>query len=206
MIKPEEFRLLLNALRQVRFKVFLTRRSRLLDFPDETGIRYMPLGSGRSVAFQQDDIVRFIERMLRETLRSKELGIEYEDVPRQLAARSWQSDPVPRLAVLISGREAPGAPGWTPAQPLPNGGRRIRRRRSYAIWPDLAASRPLIVARAQSCAEWFRRESVFNLSQVGRSGTRFFPSVPFFSKQQLTHFGSARSAGARTPANSCSGA
>ena len=104
------------------------------------------------------------------------------DVPRQLAARSWQSDPVPRLAVFISGREAPGAPGWTPAQPLPNGGRRIRRRRSYAIWPDLAASRPLIVARAQSCAEWFRRESVFNLSQVGRSGTRFFSVGSLFQQ------------------------
>ncbi|KAI9766481.1 MAG: hypothetical protein M1839_004902, partial [Geoglossum umbratile] len=85
MIEPEEFRLLLNALRQVGCKIFLTCRSRPLDLRDETRLLYMSLSSGRRVALQQEDVVRFIERLLGETPRSEELG---KQVARQLAEPS----------------------------------------------------------------------------------------------------------------------
>jgi hypothetical protein len=87
MIEPEEFRILLDALRQVECNIFLTSRSHL-DLPDETVLLRMSSRRGREIAPQQVDIVPFIERLLRENPRSEELAIEYENMPRQLAELS----------------------------------------------------------------------------------------------------------------------
>lgn len=87
MINPEEFRILLDALWQGKCKIFLTSRSGQI-WPDESGTQRMPLQAGREMAYQSVDIEPFIEQLLRDNPETERLPIEYENLPKQIAARS----------------------------------------------------------------------------------------------------------------------